>query len=96
MAKRFKLRAGIVPVTVCGETILVTGREARGKCPYTLHLAEASAYYLSLIEKGMSDDEMIAEAAAHYNLDAASATEKINGFIAMLDGYGYLVPEDCK
>ena len=96
MAKRYRLRTGVVSVTVCGETILVAGREARGKCPYTLHLSEASAYNMSLMEKGLSDSEMTAEAVAHYNIDAEAASKIIHEFIAMLSGYGYLVAEDCE
>lgn len=95
MAKKFILRAGVVPVTVCGETILITGSEARGKCPYTLHLSETSAYYLSLLEKGLSDAEMTEESAVYYGLDAEEAAEKISEFLGMLDEYGYLIPEDC-
>ena len=94
MAKKFELRAGVFPVTVCGETILIAGSEARGKCPYTMHLSEAYAYYLSLMLKGLSDEEMCAEIAVHYGIEAQEAEQKLGEFIAMLNEYGYFVPED--
>lgn len=94
MANNLKLRAGIIPVTVCGETILVAGREVRGKCPYTLHLSELSAYCFTLLTKGLDSAEMTDAVSAHCNIDAESAAGKINEFIGMLKTYDYLVSED--
>ena len=94
MANILKLRAGIIPVTVCGETILVAGREVRGKCPYTLHLSELSAYCFSLMTKGLNCAEMADEVSAHCNIDAESAAGKVNEFIGMLKTYHYLILED--
>ena len=96
MAKRFKLRAGVVPVTICGETVLVAGREARGKCPYTMHLAEPSVFYFGLMNKGLSDKEMVAEVVAHYSFEMEHAEKEVVDFIQMLEGYGYLISEDCE
>lgn len=96
MAKRFKLRAGVVPVTICGETVLVAGREARGKCPYTMHLVEPSVFYFDLMNKGLSDKEMVAEVAAHCGFEMERAEKEVIDFIQMLDGYDYLISEECE
>lgn len=94
MANDFKLREGVIPVQVCGETILVAGREVRGECPYTLHLGEVSAYCFSLMTKGLGTAEMAENVSAHYGMDTESAEAKVTEFINMLNTYDYFAPED--
>lgn len=94
MAQKYQIRPGIVSVTVCGENILVATWEARGKCPYTAHFNEVSAYLFSLIEQGLDQEQMIAAAAGHYALDSNIMCPKVVNYINELIKYGYLIPED--
>ncbi len=94
MANKYNIRSGIVPVTVCGEMILVTTRAARGKCPYTVHFNESSAYLFSLLEKGLDEDEMTCQTARDFGVTEEFARKQIKGFIDQLIELGYVTAEE--
>ena len=94
MANKYNIRPGLVPVTVCEEMLLVTTREARGKCPYTVHFNESSAYLFSLLEKGLDEDEMTCETAKAFGVTEEFARTQIKGFIQQLLDFGYVIPEE--
>lgn len=95
MAKKYKLRDGIVQTTVCGETLLVATRQLRGECPYTLHLDESAVYLLSLLESGTDEHEMIAEISTHFCVGENCAAENLKNFVDVMEGYGCIVAEEC-
>lgn len=95
MEKKYRLRDGVVLTTVCGETLLVATREARGKCPNTLHLDDGAVFMFSLLENTLSENKMIAEISAHFHVTEKCAKTNIDAFIKQLTDCGCIVAEDC-
>lgn len=96
MANKYKLREGVVLTTVCGETLLVSTRKVRNKCPRTLHLDEVAKCFLSLIESTADKQEIAAKISERFNVTEELALKNIDSFISTMEGYGVIVAEECE
>lgn len=90
---RYKIQPGIVLSTVCGESLLVATMKARDKCPYVKQLNSTAAYYWSLLEAGMSLEEILTDAEETYNVSRERVRPGLVSFINSLVMEGYLIPE---
>lgn len=96
MAKKYRLRDGIVRTTVCGETLLIATRAIREICPNSVHLEPPAVFFLELVLTGMEEKSMIEEVAAHFNVSEECAKKNLNDFIAQLENFGCIVAENCE
>lgn len=91
---RYTIRPGVVLASVCGEAILVATRPARGKCPYVNRLNATGAYFWSLLEQGMELDQIVEDAARHYDIGRERLRSDLRRFMESLRAQGYLLAED--
>ena len=91
---RYKIRPGVVLAQVCGENLLVATRPARGKCPYVRQLNSTGAYFWSLLEQNMGEEQMLQAARVHYQAEPERLRSSLPPFLAGLAQQGYLIPEE--
>lgn len=89
----FKITKGVCLVEVCGEAVLVSTREARGKCPSVQLVNSAAAYYWSLIEQGFTYGQIIQHAAGEFTLEEMQVAAAFDQFVEALTQNGYLIAE---
>lgn len=92
--KRYKIQPGIVLTQVCGESLLVATRLARGKCPYVKQLNATGAYFWTLLEQGIEPDRMVLSAAQHYGVSPERVGPGLLQFLEDLEKSGYLLGEE--
>lgn len=89
----YKLQPGVVLTSVCGEYLLVATGEALGKVAYARGLNETGAYFWSLLEEGLSVDQIAATAAKTYEAPEDQVRPILLHFLDSLRSAGYL--GDC-
>lgn len=96
MAKKYKLRKGIVMTAVCGEALLVATAEVREECPFTVNLTEPSVYLLSLLEAELSDEERAAKVAERFGVSEERALSEMAAFVDKMQNDYRVIVEDLK
>lgn len=86
----YTLQTDVALVTVCGELFLVAAGEARGKVPYIEGITRSGAYFWRLLEKHISTDDIIRQAAKDYNVPEKTAEFAFHKFADSLQRKGYL------
>ena len=90
----YKVRPGIVLISVCDEHILVATREAREYCPYVQQINAAAAYYWKLLEDGIEKKVILEKASEHFSMSKINVLINLNTFMDKLADAGYLIKED--
>lgn len=90
----YRIRPGVVCSVVCGESILVATRPARGKCPYVNQLNATGAYFWSLLEQGQDTEQMIESAVQYYRISSERLRNDLLRFLQNMHERGYLLTED--
>ena len=90
----YRIRPGIVLISICDEHILVATREAREFCTYVQQINAAAAYYWKLLEQGMAINDIVKKAAEHFGIPEIIVLINVNKFMDKLETAGYLIKED--
>lgn len=90
---RYKLLPGVVLTEVCGESMLIATRPARGKCDYVRHLNPSAAFFWKLLEQHADTEEMLRAAQEAYGVEEQVLRTDLQRFLESLEKQGYLTPE---
>ncbi|MDD7651244.1 MAG: PqqD family protein [Candidatus Faecousia sp.] len=93
---KHNIQPGVVLVQVCGESMLVATRLARGKCPYVKQMNPTGAFFWSLLEQGMDAEEMILAASEAYGVPPERVRPGLMQFLEELRKNGYLLEEGAQ
>lgn len=90
-----KIRPGVVLAQVCGESLLVATRPARGFCPYVKQLNSTGAFFWTLLEQGLNPEEMAQAALEEYKVPVERLRPGLARFLEDLRRNGYLIQEEA-
>lgn len=91
---KYSLNPDVVLVTVLDESMLVTVDETRGGIRNMRSVNETGAYFWGLLEKGLSVDEIVAQAMLDYGIAEDVARPALTRFLTDLNSAGYLSLEE--
>ena len=74
--ERYKARPGLVLVTVCGESLLVSTKALWNLCPFMTSLNESSAFLWTRLQEGATEEELFAAVAEEYEVEDPAALRK--------------------
>ena len=74
--ERYKARPGLVLVTVCGESLLVSTKALWNLCPFMTSLNESSAFLWTRLQEGATEEELLAAVAEEYEVEDPAALRK--------------------
>lgn len=91
----YVIREGIVLEEICGRYLLISTLAARDKCTYVKTVEPIVAYYWSMMEEGLSIDEMTKTAAKQFpEISDDVLRQDIQDLIIQLKEKGYLLGDD--
>lgn len=89
-----KIRSGIVLAKICDEYLLISSKFAREFCPSVMQINETAAYIWKMLEKGMSDEEMLQSITAEYEVSDEQEIEvMLNEYLQIMADKGYFQEE---
>lgn len=95
--KNYKMKPGIVLLSVDNEHLLVATREARdGSIPYVRQINDSAAFYWKLLKDGKNLKEMLEEAAEHFQSNKLTALFNLKEFQKKLVEQGYMIEEEIE
>ena len=89
----YRIQNGVVRETICGESLLISTKEAREHCPYLTQLDESSAFIWSLLEKRTDSKDMIEQIMQRYEVTEAEAAEGLMGFLNAMEEKHFIIRE---
>lgn len=92
----YAIQPGVVLASVCGEQLLIATQRARGKCPYAKQLNATGAYFWTLLEQGLTLEDMVQAAAGRFQVEPERIRPGLVKFTEDLRENGYLLPEDAQ
>ena len=90
----YTTRSGVILEEICGEYALIAVRGAWDYCKAISRINAQAAYLWQLFEKGLPLDQVVVEAAAHYNISEEAVWKGITPFLESMTEAGYLIPEE--
>lgn len=85
-----KLKEGFIVREVAGQIVaLPTGDELDLNMMITLN--DTGKFLWERLEKGATEEELVAALLAEYDVDEATAKSAVAGFIAKLNDHGFLI-----
>ncbi len=90
---KYRIQNGVVRETICGESLLISTKEARERCPYLTQLDESSAFIWSMIEEGTDSQDMINRIIQKYDVDEKEAEEGLMSFLDAMEERHYIIRE---
>ena len=90
---KYIVQKGVVRETICGQSLLISTKEAREYCPYLTQLNESSVFIWKMLEKGKSTDEMIQEIMHIYGITENEADEGLTEFLNVMEGNHFITKE---
>ncbi|MBQ0066443.1 MAG: PqqD family protein [Firmicutes bacterium] len=88
---KYKLREDVVFETICDQSLLVATLTAREQCPYIMHLNEDSAFFVRLVLKEKTIQEITESIIENYEVSEEEALEGAKAFISELMKNNYLL-----
>lgn len=86
----YTIHPGVVLTEVCDEFLLIATAEALGNVPYAVGLNRTQAYFFSLLEEGLSAEEITARAAEAYHITTDQVAPVLQKFLDTLVNKHYL------
>ena len=77
--------------TVCGETLLIRLGTGVGYLPDMKVLNDGAAYYWTLLEQGMDEEQMLQQASADTGETVADLRPGLSAFMNALKAKGYIL-----
>ena len=90
---KYIVQKGVVRETICGQSLLISTKEAREYCPYLTQLNESSVFIWKMLEKGKSTDEMIQEIMHIYGITENDADEGLTEFLNVMESNHFITKE---
>ena len=91
---KYKLRDGIVTVSVCGTRLLIPTRKASEDCPGIATLSLFDRLIISQINKGLSVEELYQFFADISFRPVTDVRAQVDAFIDTFVSKGFLVPDE--
>lgn len=91
---KYQIRPGVVLSEVCGEYLLLATMDAGRNCPIVYQINETAAFFWRLLERNLTMDEIVAEAAKEYDAPAELLRLDVEKFAENLLENGYLLGEE--
>ena len=91
---RYTIRPGVILTNICDEYFLISGKEARDRCPYVTHLNETAGFIWKKIVSGMSEEQIVDSVLNEYEMEDINETaDIINSFISQLKNAGFMTEQ---
>ena len=91
---KHRIRPGVVLTEVCGEFLLLATMDAARYCPHVYQVNETAAFFWKLLERGCTEEEMIAAVIAEYGVPEALVRRDLQRFFRELQEKGYCLAEE--
>ena len=88
---KYAIRSGIIRREAAGETMLIAVGSAIGHCPDMEVLNDGAAYYWTLLEQGMDEEQMLQQASADTGETVADLRPGLSAFMNALKAKGYIL-----
>ncbi len=89
----YKIRKGAVLEQVGDAFLIITSDEARPPCPYIRQANGTVAFYWHLLEKGLSEEQMLQVAEKEFEAPTEILKSDLQQLMQMLETLGYLIRE---
>lgn len=88
---KYQIRKGVVMEQVCGVYLIISSDEAHPPCPYLRPANETMAFYWHLLEKGCSEEQLLAAAVEEFDAPSELLASDLHLLLKMWMKLGYVV-----
>lgn len=90
--KKYKVRADVHLVEICGTYLLISERTARKECSYVREISESAAFFWELLAEGRNFREIIEESLKYYEItDTEELYDDLEELVRVLRELQYIV-----
>ena len=94
--KVYRRRPGVELLEICGESLLVATREARGLCPFVTQLNASASQLWKLFDATYSVNDFAEYAAQALGKEAKSMLLTVIFFVSKMSESGHLIEEEIE